>query len=58
MLQAAASVNNLLTWYTIQKADDAGVIPNVSPDKDLDSSPAVFAIQFAIRADAWPVAVD
>ena len=54
MLQAIGGLNAQLEWLTIQRIDDAGVIPTVNANSDLDMSPAVFPIQFAIRPEAWP----
>lgn len=58
MLQAPGNLNAQLAWLTVQRVADAGVIPTTQLEKDLDVSPAVFALQFAVLPGAWPGAQD
>ena len=57
MMQAKGTLNTALSYLTIQNIVAIGVMPDIRPDADLDVSPLIFAVRFAIRTEAWPLEV-
>lgn len=54
MLLGLQTINAQLAWLSVELIQSAGVVPVVKGEADLDVSPEIFALQFAIRDDAWP----
>ena len=54
MLLGLQNLNVHLDWLTVVSINSMGVVPTVQQVQDIDTSPEIFAIQFAIRPAAWP----
>ena len=57
MLQAAGTLNAQLAYLSVRNLTDMGVLPEIRPDANLDVSPLLFALNFVVRPDAWPLEV-